>query len=106
VLLITQRYALLPFCDTVGLPTVKVAEVTPLYGLLLLKLTKELPFQFCHWYDIPVATAPTVNDALLPLHITLLTGCDVIAGRVFTVSVAAVEVTDGAHMPDTTQRYW
>ena len=47
----------------------------------------------------------TEKTALSPTQIVSLRGLERIFGKVFTVSNAATEVSEGAHVPDTRQRY-
>ena len=49
--------------------------------------------------------ALTPNVVLLPAHIVDALGCETIDGAVFTVSVAAFEVTGEGQVPETTHRY-
>ncbi len=50
----------------------------------------------------PVPVAVTENVAVVPAHTVAAAGWVVIAGAAFTVSAAAVDVTDGEHVPLTT----
>jgi hypothetical protein len=52
---------------------------------------------------VPVAVR--VKLAVLPAHTVCAVGWAVIAGAVFTVKVAAEEVTLGGHVPLSTTRY-
>jgi hypothetical protein len=90
------------FIDAVAAVMLNVDVVAPLYTPALVMFVNPLPVFTCHWYvtDAPVADTP--NEVLPPEQIVLLEGCVLILGKVFTVKLAELLVTDGVQAPLTT----
>ena len=58
-----------------------------------------------HWYVKPVPVAVTLNVTDSPTHFVAFDGFPVTDGGVLTVSVAALDVALGLHVPLTTTSY-
>ena len=59
----------------------------------------------CHWYELMVPLAVTLNDAEVPSHTTVLEGLEATDAAVFTVNKAAFELMLAGQVLLTTQRY-